>query len=262
MGSAMSSSMALALAGFCCSVLFIAFVCYRLACAFLRRRRARRSRRVPVLPQFVVANYSFAVHAARHSAGGGAGGGLDPAAVATFPTRAFSAAGDAVGSPRGSGASDSSDADSQCIICLAEYEDKDVLRILPYCSHNFHMTCIDLWLEQNTTCPVCRMSLLDNLDSEHTTPPPPLPSVVISPPSSPESSRSDPCRCLFVSAGHSSRVSEAPRHEPDQENQVASAPSVDVANNMPLSEVNPTTENNNQTVRKQVDRSTQLGPCK
>ncbi|CAN6330539.1 unnamed protein product [Urochloa humidicola] len=259
MGSAMSSSMGLALAGFCCSVLFIAFVCYRLACAFLRRRRARRSRRAPPLPQYTVGDYySFTVHVARHSAGGS--GGLDPAAVAAFPTRAFSAAG-GDNDPRGSGASDSSDADSQCIICLAEYEEKDVLRILPYCGHNFHMACIDLWLEQNTTCPVCRISLLGILDSEHTTPPP-LPSVVISPPSSPESSRSDPCRCLFVSAGHSSRVSEVPRHEPDQENQVASAPSMDGANNMPLSEVNPTPENNNQTVRKQVDRSTQLGPCK
>jgi len=149
----------------------------------------------------------------------------------------------------------------RCVICLAEYEEKDVLRILPPCSHNFHMACIDLWLEQNTTCPVCRVSLLDIPDSEQTAPPP-LPSVVISCPSSPESSRSDPCRCLFVSTGHSSRAPEAPRHEPDQENQVASAPSMDGANNMPLSEVNPPPENNNQTVRKQVDRSTQLGPCK
>ena len=150
----------------------------------------------------------------------------------------------------------------RCIICLAEYEEKDVLRVLPYCGHDFHMACIDLWLEQNSTCPVCRISLVDNPDSEHTAPPP-LPSVAaISPPSCPESSRSDPCRCLFVSTGHSSRASEAPRHEPDQENQVASAPSVDGANNMPLSEVDPTPENNSQTLRKQVDRSTQLGPCK
>lgn len=256
MGSAMSSSMALPLAGFCCSVIFIVFVCSRLACALLRRR----SRRAPPLPQFTASHYSFAVP--RHSAGGGAGGGLDPAAVANFPTRAFAGGG---GGGGGSGASDSSDsdADSQCIICLAEYEEKDVLRTLPYCGHDFHMACIDLWLEQNTTCPVCRISLLGNpdTDSEHTTPPP-LHSIVISSPSSPESSRSDPCRCLLVSAGHSSMASEVPRHEPDQENQVASAPSVDGANNMPFSEVNPTPENNSQTVRKQVDRSTQLGPCK
>ncbi|KAF8707086.1 hypothetical protein HU200_030318 [Digitaria exilis] len=234
--------MALALAGFCCSIIFIVFVCSRLACALIRRRRAR-SRRAPPLPQF----YPYSVH----SVGAAPAAGLDPAAVAAFPTRAFAAAG-------GGGASD---VDSQCIICLAEYEEKDVLRILPYCGHDFHMACIDLWLEQNSTCPVCRLSLLDNPDSEHIATPP-VPSVVISPPSSPESSRSDPCRCLFVSAGHSSRVSEAPRHEPDQENQVASAPSVDGANNMPLSEVNPPPENNSQTVRKQVDRSTQLGPCK
>jgi len=149
----------------------------------------------------------------------------------------------------------------RCIICLAEYEEKDVLRTLPYCRHDFHMACIDLWLEQNSTCPVCRISLLDKPDSEHTAPPP-LPSLAMSPPSSPESSRSDPCRWLFVSTGHSSRASEAPRHEPDQENQVASAPSVDGANSMPLSEVDPTPENNSQTVRKQADRSTHLGPCK
>ena len=96
MGSGVSSSMALALAGFCFSVIFIVFVCTRLACALLRRRRAR-SRRAAALPQ-------FAAHAARHSAGGASGGGLDPDAVAALPTRAFAAG------PRGSGASD---ADSQ-----------------------------------------------------------------------------------------------------------------------------------------------------
>jgi len=148
----------------------------------------------------------------------------------------------------------------RCVICLAEYEEGDVLRVLPHCGHDFHMACIDLWLEQNSTCPVCRVSLLDNPDSEHTAPPPPPLSsvVVISPPSSPEPSASDPCQCLFASTGHSSRSSEAPRHEANQENQVASRPSVDGgANSMPLSEVNPTPENNSQTVRKQ-----HLGPCK
>ncbi|OEL31793.1 hypothetical protein BAE44_0007176 [Dichanthelium oligosanthes] len=107
MGSAVSSSMALALAGFCFSVIFIVFVCSRLACALLRRRRTARSRRAPPLPQFAVSHYTFTVQAARHSTGAG----LDPAKVAAFPTRAFAAGG---AGPRGSGASDSSDdADSQ-----------------------------------------------------------------------------------------------------------------------------------------------------
>ncbi|CAD6258265.1 unnamed protein product [Miscanthus lutarioriparius] len=256
MASGVSPSMALALAGFCFSLIFIAFVCSRLACALLRRHRRRaRSRLAAALPRYAV-DYTFAVVQVLHptagaaTTAGGGGGGLGPAAVAALPTRAFAAR------PRGSGASD---ADSQCVICLAEYEEGDVLRVLPHCGHAFHMACIDLWLEQNSTCPVCRVSLLDNPDSEHTAPPPPLPSVVvISPPSSPEPSASDPCQCLFAGTGHSSRLSEAPRHEADQENQVASRPSVDGgANSMPLSEVNPTPENNSQTVRKQ-----QLGPCK
>ena len=58
----MSSSMALALAGFCCSVLLIAFVCSRLACALLRRRRSR-SRRAPPLP-----HYGGMVHLGPHAA--------------------------------------------------------------------------------------------------------------------------------------------------------------------------------------------------
>ncbi|GJN13783.1 hypothetical protein PR202_gb00527 [Eleusine coracana subsp. coracana] len=133
-----------------------------------------------------------------------------------------------------------------------------MLRILPYCGHNFHRACIDLWLEQNSTCPVCRISLRGNLDNTRITPPPL--NVVISPPCSPQASGSDPCRCLFVSTGHSSRASEVPRHEPDQENQIASSPSVDgAANNSPLPVVNSPLENNGQ---KQVDRSTQVEPCK
>uniref|UniRef100_A0A0A9G214 RING-type domain-containing protein n=1 Tax=Arundo donax TaxID=35708 RepID=A0A0A9G214_ARUDO len=247
MASGVSASMALTLAGFCVSVIFIVFVCSRLACILLRRRRSRSRRSPAALLQYAVATYAFPLHASRPSAAGGGTGGLDPAAVAAFPTRAFAAG------PRGSAAFDSSDADTQCVVCLAEYEEKDVLRILPSCGHNFHMGCIDMWLEQNSTCPVCRVSLRDNLDSTRTVPPP-LPSVVISPPCSPQASRSDPCHCLFVSTGHSSRASEVLRYEPDQENQIASGPSADGPNNLPLSEVNSPCENNSQTVRKQVER--------
>ncbi|WVY96688.1 hypothetical protein V8G54_028839 [Vigna mungo] len=47
----------------------------------------------------------------------------------------------------------------RCTVCLSEYQGEDILRILPFCGHSFHVTCIDLWLQQNSTCPVCRISL-------------------------------------------------------------------------------------------------------
>merc|ERR1711865_1118972 len=54
-------------------------------------------------------------------------------------------------------ASQTSDSDDPtCSICLCEYEDKDELRLLPTCSHKFHVKCIDEWLLLKTNCPVCR----------------------------------------------------------------------------------------------------------
>jgi hypothetical protein len=87
--------MVLTLLGFCVSVLFIVFVCSRLVCALLRRRRRRRDRASPMPAGFppLAANYFFAVQVDRlgaHPTSGTAAGGLDPAAVAAFPTRAYS----------------------------------------------------------------------------------------------------------------------------------------------------------------------------
>jgi len=48
---------------------------------------------------------------------------------------------------------------NRCSICLGEYKEKDVLRIIPTCRHNFHLACLDLWLQKQTTCPICRVSL-------------------------------------------------------------------------------------------------------
>lgn len=45
-----------------------------------------------------------------------------------------------------------------CSICLADYKDTDVLRLLPECRHLFHLKCVDPWLRQHPTCPVCRTS--------------------------------------------------------------------------------------------------------
>ncbi|KAL2936031.1 RING-H2 finger protein ATL47 [Bienertia sinuspersici] len=47
-----------------------------------------------------------------------------------------------------------------CAVCLCEFSDQDKLRLLPLCSHAFHISCIDTWLLSNSTCPLCRGSLL------------------------------------------------------------------------------------------------------
>lgn len=46
-----------------------------------------------------------------------------------------------------------------CAVCLCEFSDEDKLRLLPVCSHAFHINCIDTWLLSNSTCPLCRGSL-------------------------------------------------------------------------------------------------------
>lgn len=47
---------------------------------------------------------------------------------------------------------------SCCSICLADYKNSDVLRLLPDCGHLFHLKCVDPWLRLHPTCPVCRTS--------------------------------------------------------------------------------------------------------
>lgn len=46
-----------------------------------------------------------------------------------------------------------------CAVCLCEFSEQDRLRLLPLCSHAFHIDCIDTWLLSNSTCPLCRGTL-------------------------------------------------------------------------------------------------------
>ncbi|XP_077217466.1 RING-H2 finger protein ATL46-like [Tasmannia lanceolata] len=46
-----------------------------------------------------------------------------------------------------------------CAVCLCEFLEDDKLRLLPICSHAFHLNCIDTWLLSNSTCPLCRGTL-------------------------------------------------------------------------------------------------------
>ncbi|KAI3767712.1 hypothetical protein L2E82_18071 [Cichorium intybus] len=76
--------------------------------------------------------------------------GLDSEVLETFPTFAYSTV---KGLKIGKGA-------LECAVCLNEFEDEETLRLIPKCDHVFHAECIDAWLENHVTCPVCRSDLV------------------------------------------------------------------------------------------------------
>ncbi|KAK6945779.1 Zinc finger, RING-type [Dillenia turbinata] len=49
---------------------------------------------------------------------------------------------------------------TECSVCLNEFRDDETLRLLPKCSHAFHIPCIDTWLRSHTTCPMCRAPII------------------------------------------------------------------------------------------------------
>uniref|UniRef100_H3BAG7 Ring finger protein 128 n=1 Tax=Latimeria chalumnae TaxID=7897 RepID=H3BAG7_LATCH len=56
------------------------------------------------------------------------------------------------------------DADS-CAVCIEVYKPNDVVRILT-CNHLFHKSCIDPWLLEHRTCPMCKCDILKALGVE------------------------------------------------------------------------------------------------
>ena len=98
----------------------------------------------------------------------------------------------------------------RCSICLAEYHKEDVLRILPYCGHYFHIKCIDIWLLQHCTCPVCRISLRETNEKKR--------SMQFMPSSRSHRNTDFPSDSRFLS-----RTSETHRSDPMPENQLIEA---------------------------------------
>lgn len=121
--------------GFAVSVMFIIFVCIRLLCARLQLRDPRTGRLQPSILHREFNGLEQEVN------------GMEPVEVAAFPIIKYN---NEVFVSR---------ENATCTVCLGEYEEKDILRVLPTCGHAFHINCIDVWLRQHSTCPVCRVSL-------------------------------------------------------------------------------------------------------
>ncbi|PON85207.1 43kDa postsynaptic protein [Trema orientale] len=130
--------------GFGMSATFIVFVCTRIICGRLRRNESR--------PMFEIES-RIDLEQPEHQASG-----LEPVLVAAIPTMKFNHE------------AFSSIEDTQCSICLGEYQEKEVLRIMPKCGHNFHLSCIDVWLRKQATCPVCRLPLQESFGTKHARP--------------------------------------------------------------------------------------------
>ena len=68
--------------------------------------------------------------------------GVSAEVIDTFPTWTYRAR-------------DANDEAPCCSVCLCDAEDGDTLRTLP-CMHTYHKDCIDKWLGEHRTCPVCK----------------------------------------------------------------------------------------------------------
>ncbi|XP_004753102.1 E3 ubiquitin-protein ligase RNF149 isoform X1 [Mustela nigripes] len=123
-----------------------------------------------------------------------------------------------------------------CAVCIENFKVKDVIRILP-CKHIFHRICIDPWLLDHRTCPMCKLDVIKALgywgeleDVPETSAPEPTPGSVLvanlsislqddrsegsSLPSSSTSDSAPPCDASFKEdAGENTALLEAGRSD-------------------------------------------------
>ncbi|KAJ9698734.1 hypothetical protein PVL29_007675 [Vitis rotundifolia] len=84
--------------------------------------------------------------------------GLEAAIIDSFPIFFYGSLGD-------SNAFKDVVKESECSICLGVFQKKEKIKMLPRCHHAYHAECVDKWLRAQSSCPLCRASLLvDPLD--------------------------------------------------------------------------------------------------
>ncbi|KAK7283476.1 hypothetical protein RIF29_13020 [Crotalaria pallida] len=67
-------------------------------------------------------------------------------------------------------ASPDEDSACECCICLSAFRNGENLKKLSGCEHCFHCECVDKWLMNHSSCPLCRSSLKLETDSSFSFP--------------------------------------------------------------------------------------------
>ncbi|KAL6899722.1 hypothetical protein ACP4OV_006380 [Aristida adscensionis] len=153
---------ALIIAGAVLAVLALCLSLY-LFLRLRRRRQRQRQQQQEALLEAALAQAPPAAAPAAFPAGGGPGPGeeevvhhvwhirtvgLDEAAIESIAlTRYRAGPGGVLGA-------------ADCAVCLGEFRDGELLRLLPKCGHAFHVPCIDTWLRAHVNCPLCRADVL------------------------------------------------------------------------------------------------------
>ena len=48
-----------------------------------------------------------------------------------------------------------------CVVCIEDFNNDDNVRKL-VCSHIYHSECVDMWIIEKNTCPICKKTVLIN----------------------------------------------------------------------------------------------------
>ncbi|KAF3322748.1 RING-H2 finger protein ATL3F [Carex littledalei] len=54
----------------------------------------------------------------------------------------------------------------ECAVCITEFVNGQIGRVLPVCGHKFHIECLDTWFQKHSTCPICRTDVQEKIVEE------------------------------------------------------------------------------------------------
>lgn len=125
---------------------FLLISYYILASKYCRNPNSLRRRRSQRDPH---EEFNDSRNPSRHEPWQVTASGLDEAAIKSITVCKYK---------RGDGLVEGTD----CSVCLSEFREDESLRLLPKCSHAFHLPCIDKWLKSHSNCPLCRAGVVPN----------------------------------------------------------------------------------------------------